>query len=226
MSTLSEITYDLIETIRGTSRRSDDDTISIELLQYYIISCRARLIREDQAKGRSLSENVVQNLVCTPIISVSSSECCDIPSSCTLQRTIRKIPRPIEILQKDLITRVAGTNMQSKGYTIIPFARVQWSGSSRWTKNTPKAFYHGGYIYLLNAPPLDKIDVSGVFEDPRDAASFANCTGAPCYSDDDQFPVSGWMLSIMKDMIIKGELRIAAEGMTDTKNDEKSDPQK
>lgn len=226
MSTLAEITYDLLETVRGTSRRSDDDSIPLELIQYYIISCRARLIREDQAKGRSLSENVVQTIPCIPLIQVSASECCDVNSDCTILRTINKIPRPIEILQKDLITRVSGTNISGKGYSIIPYTRVQWAGSSRWTNNIPKAFYHNGYIYLINSPVLSKLDISGVFEDPRDAAAFANCSGAPCYSDDDQFPISGWMLSIMKDMILKNELRIAAEGMSDTKNDEKSDPQR
>jgi len=224
--TLNEIAYDLLETVRGTTRLSDDDSISLELLQYWIINTRARLIREDLNKGRSLSENIVQTIPCIPVIEVSASECCDVPSDCKILRTANRIPRPIELTQKDLITRVAGTNISGKGFTIIPYARVQWAGSSRWTRNTTKAFYHNGYIYLINPPALTKIDVSEVAQDPREAAQFANCVGAPCYSDDDNFPLSSWMLPIMKDMILKNELRIAAEGISDTKNDEKSNPER
>ncbi len=147
-------------------------------------------------------------------------------SDCKVLRSISRIPRPVELTQKDLITRVAGTNVSGKGFSVIPYARVQWAGSSRWTRNTTKAFYHNGYIYIINPPALNKIDISLVAEDPREAASFANCTGTPCYSDDDRFPISSWMLPIIKDVILKNELRIASAGMSDVKNDEKANPER
>ncbi len=72
--TLNEISYDLLETVRGTTRLSDDDSLSLELLQYWVINSRAKLIRDDLNKGRSLSENIVQTIPCIDVIEVSASE--------------------------------------------------------------------------------------------------------------------------------------------------------
>ena len=60
--TLNELAYDIMSNIEGTSRISDDSELSIDQVYFKIHTTRAMLIRQDQAKGRSLSDNIVQTL--------------------------------------------------------------------------------------------------------------------------------------------------------------------
>ncbi len=224
MATLNEIVYDVLETVYA-GKISDDSTVAEELVQYFIINDRSKLIREDQGKGRSLSNNIVQTLPCVPVIEVNASECCSIITDCTMYRTEQPLPRFIELYQKDLITKVSGVDIMSKGWNIIPYHRAIYAGAGRWTRDTTKVFLKNDFLYIMNPPGvLAKISVSGVFEDPRAAAQFANCDGTQCYNDDMQFPISAWMIPIIKDMVLKNDMRIIASNMLDEKGDEKNDP--
>lgn len=223
MPTLNELVQDIISTVRGTTRISDDEDIDQELIEYWIINTRNKLIRDDLNKGRTLSENIIQVLPCIPTIIADVSECCTVSTDCTIIRTRDRIPKPIEIQNKDMITRVAGVDVRGQGFSIIPYARLQWAGSSRWTKNSAKAFYHNGYIYIINslATPLS---ITIVAEDPREAANLSTCNGTPCYTNDSNFPISSWMIPIMKDIILSKDFRLASLGLNDKKNDERADP--
>jgi hypothetical protein len=221
--TLDEMVYAIWEETRG-GKISDDDTISQELLEEMIVTYRADLIRKDQGKGRSLSDNIMQTLSCVPVIQVDATECCDITTDCTVVRSVTTIPKFVELYQKDLMTKVAGANIMSTGWSIISYHRAIYAGASQWTKGSTKAFLKNRYLYILNPPNgLDTVSVSGVFEDPRDAAIFANCTGTPCYTSESEFPMSAWMIPIVKDLIFKNDMRILAPNLTDDKGNEKND---
>ncbi len=224
MPTFDELTYSTLETVYG-GKISDDSTIALELVQFFWLNNRSKLIREDQGKGRSLSNNITQTLPCVPVIEVNASECCDIQTDCTMYRTENPLPKFVELYQKDLITKVSGVDIMSKGWNIIPYHRALYAGSSRWTKNTIKVFLKNSYLYIMNPPgPLSKISITGVFEDPRDAAQYANCAGTPCYNDDMEFPISSWMIPIIQSMILKNDMRIITANGQDEKGDERNDP--
>ena len=82
MTTLNQLVYDSLSTIQGTGRYSDDSLLSQEQVEFSILSSRSFLIRQDQNKGRSLSDNVTQTLPCVDLISVDASECCDTSTEC------------------------------------------------------------------------------------------------------------------------------------------------
>ena len=226
-TSLNSFVYDVLSTIEGASRLSDDIEISNEQIEYLACNNRAFLIRQDQNKGRSLSDNVIQVLSCVEVIEVDASECCDIQTECHILRTKNRIPRPIEVHQKDLIVRVAGIDMLGKGWSIVPYARAIRSGISKHTKNTTRAFFHNGYVYIINAPVgIKKISISLVAEDPREAGQFANCSGNPCYTNDDSFPISNHMLPLLKDLVLK-DLKIMVSVPSDQRGNEsqKTQPQ-
>ena len=227
MTNLNSICYDLISTIKGSARFSDDNTISISQIEYLVINNRSLLIRRDLTKGRAISDNITQILPCIPVIQVDSSECsCNVPSDCTILRTKDKMPTPIEIYNQDLITRVSGVDVQGRGWSIISYARASVSGLNSWTAKSPKAFFHNGYIYIINAPIVKYISVSLVAEDPREASVLSTCSGAPCYTNDMDFPISNYMLPLLKEMILK-DLKIEVSVPSDFKGDErnKTEPQ-
>jgi len=223
MATLNEITYSTLETVKGSGRYSDDSQITIPHIEFIAINNRAFLIRNDQSKGRSLSDNIIQTLSCVPVTQIDVSLCpCRVSTDCTIMRTTNKIPRPLELHQKDLITKVSGVDVTSKGWSIISFSRASVAGTNKMTKDNTKVFFHNGYIYLLNPPAgLKYISIDMVAEDPREAAMVSNCAGEPCYTSDSRFPISNYMIPLLKEMILK-ELQIETQSPVDYKGDEKN----
>lgn len=219
MITLNQLIFDCLGTISASDRISDDSSISEEHIKFLILNNRVNLIKMDLQKGRSISDNITQILPCVNVIKADNSECCEISTNCNLLRTESKIPRPLELGQKDIFTRISGVDRTGIGFSIISYARASVAGTSKWTRNTPKAFFQNGYIYLMNPPNINKISVNSVFQDPTEAAAFSTCSGTLCYSDDSEFPISSWMIPALKELVLK-DLKIQVSVPSDTTGDE------
>ncbi len=219
--TLNELAYDIMSNIEGTSRISDDSELSIDQVYFKIHTTRAMLIRQDQSKGRSLSDNVMQTLPCLDVIKVDASECCGITSPCELYRTNLRLPRAIETYQKDLIVRVSGVDITGPSWNYLSLAHLPWAGISKWTKDSTKWFTKGGYVYIVNPPPVTKISVTGVFEDPTDLTEYPSCSGTPCFSNDtDEYPISSYMVPGLKQLVLEDLMRMRSAPADDKGNEE------
>lgn len=223
MITFNKLAYSMLDQIRG-GLLSDDESISLRLVKYWINNTRAMLIRQDVDKGRSISANIIQTIACLEVEEVDASTCpCATPVGCTIMRTVRTIPKPIETSQRDLIVRVSPIKITERAFTLVNQFRANWSGYSDFNIN-PKAFYRDQYIWILNAPQgLEMITVQGVFENPEDLAAYVSCTSTPCYSDDDIYPISAWMIPAMEKIIMEGNFKIAATTPVDEKGNAKPD---
>ncbi len=223
MITFDKLAYSMLDQIRG-GLLSDDEAISLRLVKYWINNTRSMLIRQDLDKGKSISASIIQTISCLELIEVDASTCpCSIPVGCTIMRTVRKIPKPIETAQRDLIVRVGPINMTARAFTLINQFRASWSGYSRFNIN-PKAFYRDEYIWVLNAPDgLKYATVQGVFENPEDLASYVSCSNTPCYTDSDPYPINAWMINAMEKIIMENNFRIAVSMPTDDRGNAKPD---
>ena len=223
-TTLDEIVYDILSSAAGESRINQDQGIDTELVQFKIINRRAFLIRQDQEKGRSLSNNIQQVLTCVPVKYIDVSECpCYVSSDCKILRTVNQLPRVIELYQKDLLTKVSGTGVTSRSWSIISFARASVSGTSQFTKDNTKVFLHNSYIYVINPPEgIEYITVNGVFEDPREVSKLYNCEGKACYSSSDPFPISAHMVPVLKQLVLQDLLPLL-QSYNDERGDERFD---
>ncbi len=219
---LDEISYDCLSVLSGTSLITDDNQLSLELVRFKVVNTRAFLIRQEQNKGYSISENISQTLPCVSFIQVDESLCpCTVNSECIILRTELPLPKFIETRQKDLVMKVSGPGLKSISYSVTPYSRVPWSGLNKETANNPKAFLHENYIYLLNSPALITIgSIRGVFEDPRDAAQFSTCAGEPCWSNKSEFPISAHMVNTLKQLVIKDLTQLMGT-QQDTRGDER-----
>lgn len=219
--TLNELAYDIMSNIEGTSRISDDSELSIDQVYFKIHTTRAMLIRQDQAKGRSLSDNIMQTLPCLEVTKVNASECCGITSPCELLRTKLQLPRAIETYQRDLIIRVSGVDITGQSWNYISLAQIPWAGISKWTKGTTKWFTKGGYVYILNPPAVKKISVTGIFEDPTDLTQYPTCSGQPCYTaDSNEYPLSSYMVPTLKQLVLEDLMRMRQSPSDEKGNEE------
>jgi len=219
MITKLHIVFDILNTARG-GKQSDDENISLRQVGFNVDNTRALLIKRDLDKGSNINPDIVQTLGCVPVKLVDSSECDCLEVGCKILRTVDKIPKAIDLANKNLITRVGPIQVGSTPFSFISYERAGWESSSRYQRR-PKAFLHNGYIYILSEDDdtnlMKYITISGVFEFPEEVANFTDCPGGkPCYTDATTYPISSWMIEPLKDMIYKNTIRIAVQSPTDS----------
>lgn len=219
MNTKRHLVYDLLELARS-GRGSDDESLSTDLVGYWVDNTRSLLIGQWADKGRSINPDIIQTLPCVEIIQVDSSECACEETGCVLFRTKDKIPETIESAKGvNLITRVASVDIKSTAFSFVPYERALWSGGSKFTQNIPKAFLRNGYIYILSKDYLgEKISISLVVSYPEDVGAYSTCSGEPCYTKDSRYPISSRMIEVMKNLIKENNFQFALQVKGDDVN--------
>jgi hypothetical protein len=216
---LSEIIYNIKNLMAG-GIESDDTDLSNAQMAFIIAYYRARLLRQDQEKGRLDKALYVQNLGKVSLIEADKNECCDI-DACVL-RTELKVPKPLETFKGINITHVGTT-------TGRPFQREHhnsmfWARAAKWTGREPKWYYQNGYIYLVDPPTkmLKHINIQGIFEKPEEAVQFRTCD---CPNDEDcfrsfdfEYPLPQHYVDTIVKMVAESEMRILTSIPVDTAN--------
>ena len=127
-----------------------------------------------------------------------------------------------------LITRVGPVSIDSSSYTVIPYSRVPYAGSGKYNRNHVFSFFHDDHIYIAGGEAIKmvkRINIQAILEDPTEAKTFISCSGAPCYTDDSEYPILYKYVELLKEMILKTNLQIAIKGSTDVSGDAKSNPE-
>ena len=222
MATYNEIIYNLSNLYDG-GIGSDDNNVSNDQLIFIFNQYRAKLIREDLNKKRSIDPQIVQNLGCVEVECVDASECCDIKSYTTILRSKKPLPRSIEGYNKNYLVFV-GTVDKVIPFMVTSETQARWGGNSKYTGNTPKAYIRDNdrYLYLINAPAgIELITVDVIAENPEEASKFTTCAGEPCFNNDMEYPISAHMIPIINTLITQNELRLLSGTNTDITNDTK-----
>ena len=221
--TLDEITYNLLNLIRG-GRLHQDEHITADQIKFNIKHYRAMFIRRDYATHGFNSRHVEQDLGCLDLIKVDASKCCNLPKTgCHVYRTVKKIPKTVRYNFEEALSYVGDVS----GVGTIPFVpsnTIQWLPYDKYTKGKYKAYMIEDYLYIYNADGLDSINVRGVFEDPADVAAF-DCGATTCYDDSaTRFPIPMDMIERINTGILSKELSLLSGSFTDTVNDRTQDP--
>lgn len=230
MSTLQEITFGILDTVRPDNMTNT--SITEELVKFHIKNIRAQLAKQHLGKYGFLHPQWFQSLGCVPVIQADPSECCNYPTGCTILRTENIIPNTIEGVT-NLLTRVGPVDITSKPYQHIEFERVPFEGLNKYTKSLIKWFQgsNANYVYLLVnmndylVSGLEVVHMHGVFEDPEALSEFTNCsTGEACFSDKSDYPIPDSLIPILQEMVIKKFILPQSQAPIDVTNDAKTNP--
>jgi len=219
--TLTELKYSILESIRPEI--ADDDEIDDREVAFEIANQRALWIRNEiNKKNRNISVNSEQT-ICETVKVVSAAECCTSDIKCTILRTNRVIPPLISLHNDYSVSRIGPVDMTKPSFNIVSLPRAVYAGNGRFNKNDINAVLHRGYIYIFINPSsivmrgLNKIAITGVFENPEDTFSFEGCNGT-CYGDDSPYPLDRWMWNYIKPEVVRA-LLINSELPNDDRND-------
>lgn len=220
MITLRQIAFNALNTIRG-GKTSDDELVGIKQIYFIIHNVRAKLIREDLMKNRSISDNIKQLLQCLEVEQVDASMCCNVEIDCDVYRTLLQIPQPIELYQKDLITKIGPNQIGARSYPIVPIERIPYLGFTPFAgiNNAVYASIVNRYVFLFQPKSKNKlikrINVEGVWTDPTALTNYTNCSGQPCYTDDSYYPISAHMIEPLTQIIIQNYLKLESQAPND-----------
>jgi hypothetical protein len=216
----SKIIYNIKNLMAG-GIESDDQDFSNNQLAFIVNYYRARLLKQDQEKGRTSNSLYVQNLGRVPIVQADKNECCD--SETCILRTSVKIPVPIETFKGINLTFV-GT-MNGRPYQKTFHNSVTWKKGAKWTKNDPQWYYQNGYIYIIDSSSvmLSHINVQGIFEDPQEAEKYKTCdcdNGLDCQDSlDFEYPLPMHYVDTVVKLVAESELKILYSILPDSLND-------
>lgn len=215
--TAAEIIYRIKDITRG-GLVAQEDPISNRLILHLVNTYRAKIIRQEIAKGNFLSGYYVQSLGLVELITTDKNFECTI-ENCVL-RTKVEIPKPIDTNQVDLLTFVG--SLDSKRYSRTTYGSSDYMDYGKYTGNKPRFYELDKYIFIINPPTktLKYITIQGVFEDPSAAASLIKCGNTiDCYNDIDyEYPISATVIDQVISLVYN-ELKAGQIKPMDTLND-------
>tara|TARA_R110002020_G_scaffold238021_1_gene450426 strand:- start:4943 stop:5650 length:708 start_codon:yes stop_codon:yes gene_type:complete len=220
--TLNEIAYNLLNLIRG-GRSNHDEHISLDQIKFNIKHYRAMFIRRDYAKNGFTSRHIEQDLGCVDLEKVCATQCCNLPSTCIVYKSVKPLPKTIRYNFEEALTYVG--DITGRGtIPLINSNMIQFLPYDKYTKDNYKAYMINDFLYIYNADGVETINVRGVFEDPEDVSEFDQCDAGGCYDDSaTDFPISMDMLALINQGILSSELRLLGSSISDTKNDRMQD---
>ena len=221
----SEIWLDITPSI------SDDSVLDERIIKFYIHKTRALFARNEMDKTtRTVDAALIQNLGLVELEAVDDF----VPSGLTnishkVLRTVKTIPRAIELRYKQAFTYIGPLSQTSKGFKLVDMANVPYTGSGKFNRTFMYAFLMNDHIYIIGDcnntafKGLKYINVKGVFENPEEAGKFYKEDGSPCYTDESQYPLPAYMWNYIKKEILQSDLRQFYVPLEDISNNSNND---
>lgn len=211
MASTNELIYDILEDLRSHHIVDDEDIDERQVIHKLNVQ-RSLWIRNELNKpGRSIDPFTVQSLGCVDLEVADTSECPDLPVGCSILRTKCEIPKTVELHQRNAITKVGSIDKLDYFFSFVSYQQAIFSGNGKYNSKSIFAFLHNNKMYFkvndAQKKLLRKINIMGIFEDPTSVENFCNQDKTKCFSKDDPYPISSWMLPMVKQQILNDYIR-------------------
>lgn len=199
MATSREHIYAILN-IYNAGPSSDDSIIPEPLVLHYMNVTRSLLLKRKADKG-ALSDRNKQSF-CLDLVPSKFFDCsCIMPEhNCIILRARQPLPEYLSTKDKALIEvrLLDGTVLNQTSYTTLKKASF-----SRTGENKISWFIFNSFLYVVGSLKLEKIVVSGVFDDPLSVSKFVNCEeGGSCYDDLSAYPIEPDLIHPMYTMVL------------------------
>jgi hypothetical protein len=215
--------------IRGLLRNYhiiDEDFLTERQIEFWMVSQRATWIKKRDSAYMKIDHTLAQVLT-EDIISVDRSfNVNDVPAGYRILRTKRRLPGLINFLTWDGIVDAGPVDMAANRFNNMEYREAIASGNGRFNKNQIFSFHNDGYLYIISKGIknywylISQVAVTGIFEDPRALGDFKRITGEPCWTLNEEYPISLDLWAYMKDQIRDNNLEGLYNIPVDKANDD------
>ena len=194
-----------------TKLYSDDADITMEHVIGLAKPYRAMLLYqkyEERKNWKKPSDSNYQTIA-VHLQNVSNMNLCNRPY---LLRSVEEIPKKLDIGTATLFT----SNIMDADVSIVSMSKLKFAGSNRLFNNTIYAAFDGNHLYVTSGNPtiqyLEKIGISGIFEDVEAAAELAvemdgcmseTSSEGKCDPWDEEFPLEAELMPQLIDYLMK-----------------------
>lgn len=201
MANISQIAYTIADSF-GKS----NDIMFIERIKFSIKYWRAFLIRQDVERNIKDKNNI--QTYCASLESVDLSLCCSVDSGCKGKKTVLKVPKAISLKAHSPYLSINTPSGQIVSY--YNFNTLNNIHYKKYTSALPYYDVINEYIYLYNVGILNKIRITGIFENPEELPKCNVDNNLNCY-DEDNFPISSHMINTIIQGLLSNELRVIGD---------------
>jgi hypothetical protein len=194
--TLNRIVYNILNQLQGGNSHQSN-AYSRELITEWVLQYRALFARRDHDRG-GLMREFEQTITLAVQIDATMGQT-NLKTGFTY-RSEPVVPIPVRLKGSDGIIAVTSEN-GAEAYPVISSDSARWMIYNAFTKNDKRAYYSDRRIHVVTDKfintlfeetnegiPLSSIDVTGVFQDPREVFYLQNPTAGE-YTGDEEFPV-------------------------------------
>lgn len=158
----------------------------IRRLEREVISKQATLLRNDFTKNKMSYSQLMQDISCLALDKVDIKECCSsVIEDCSVSKTLQTVPTPVRFKEAVSPFSYVGGTDKSTPYTWTTPEQMPMLVKGRRYKLKDMLYYTylNGHIYVFSPFGQDtvkKVNIRGVFEDPREIQKLKDCNGKNC----------------------------------------------
>ncbi len=224
---------DRIQNLYSKGVKSDDSLLSPIYIYNVLTSIRNKLIYEEATKKQRINQWNYQTLSCVELIEVAPHECDCLPSGCKILRTKYKLPKPINDFNTHLIQSVTSID-GSLIYYETTWENLLFEKGNRYVKQMAGYYIRNEYLYTRYNKGQELISITGLFEDPVEAAQYpsacgkkddcVDCVECPDFFEMD-FPIDGKYIETIVQISFNELINIFNSSKNDITNNSIDDTQ-
>lgn len=202
--TLRTIIDDILLTYRNNNISESED-LSRAQIEQWIHGYRAMLIKQDLDKGRDVNPTYVQTMDDLELMEIPHVESPQ-HSTCTRYRTVKPIPKPIDL--HNGIGIISVTDLHDSTIQHMSRTRAHWQKYRKYTSKDYTWFYEPEHLFVDGYGPLKYIKIRMIAEDPTQLG----------LDQDEPYPLPVDKLPALKALIMEKELGVMLSLPSDDKN--------
>lgn len=230
--TLNHYAYNIRNIGRAGQGNSDDDTLGIRQVKFWVNAWRAVGVLQRTEYGKHIDPQLVQDLGCVPLVTVdisdpnvANSECLCPEYGCTIKKII--LPKLVDFPYNRGIVFVGKLDKRTP-FIIDSADTTVFKESTQFGSLLTRVYMIGNTMYIKLSPKdkgLKYINVRGVFEDPSAVSSYVSTGCSPICHDDavDEYPMPLSMYDFVTKNILMTELNMTLSTAEDELNNAKSE---
>lgn len=167
-----------VQSLYSKGVQSDDSRLSSRHIYNKLLSTRAKILTQKINKRQPISQWAYQTLPCVEMISALPSECpCLPPVGCKILKSKYPLPAPLvghmngHVLQS--VTSIEGSIIFSE----TTWEKKKYAVGNKYTAKKPDFFIRNNYLYITTKTAPKVIAVTGLFNDPLEAAKYPSICG-------------------------------------------------
>ena len=215
-----------VQSLYSKGCQSDDSRLTSRHIYNKLLSVRSRLIYQKVNKRQMISTWSYQVINCAELIKAPISECPCLPvGACAILRTKHKLPKPINSLDKHVISSVSTLDGETM-FDYTSWALMKYSAGNKYTSKKPGWYIKDEYMYITNLKTLKAITIMALFDDPAEVERFPSACCDTVEEDcdcmlDKLFPIDSDLIDPMIELSVSELIEMFNGNREDQTNDAK-----